>query len=101
MELKLKLCRGYSTRKILVREAKLCYASKVVVGISKSYHTIHSSISVAKYLARKLSKDCWVLAVDNGKIMFQKDGSPSIIQKGLAFFSFFEFLSFVCDDLCV
>jgi hypothetical protein len=34
---------------------------------------------VAKYLARKVAKDCWVLAVDNGKVMFQKDGSSSII----------------------
>ncbi|ESQ34640.1 hypothetical protein EUTSA_v10006893mg [Eutrema salsugineum] len=79
VDLKLKLIRGSSTRKTLVREAKLCYASNVVVGISKSYHTIHSSVSVAKYLARKLSKDCWVLAVDNGKVLFQKDVSSSII----------------------
>ncbi|KAL1208006.1 Protein kinase STUNTED [Cardamine amara subsp. amara] len=75
VELKLKLCRGSSTRKILVREAKSCSASKVVVGVSKRYHTIHSSVSVAKYLGRKVSKDCWVMAVDKGKIMFQKDGS--------------------------
>ncbi|KAF8088446.1 hypothetical protein N665_0541s0011 [Sinapis alba] len=73
VELKLKLCRGSSIRKVLVREAKLCYGSKVVVGVSKSCS--HSSVSVAKYLARKLSKDCWVLAVDSGKVMFQKDGS--------------------------
>ncbi|KAH0922112.1 hypothetical protein HID58_022130 [Brassica napus] len=81
VELKLKLCRGSSSRKVLVREAKLCNASKVVVGVSKSYHTIHSSVSVAKYLARKLSKDCWVMAVDNGKVMFQKDGSPLTIRQ--------------------
>ncbi|KAL0698038.1 hypothetical protein Bca4012_054160 [Brassica carinata] len=73
VELKLKLCRGSCTRKVLVREAKLCNGSKVVVGVSKSCS--HSSVSVAKYLARKLSKDCWVMAVDNGKVMFQKDGS--------------------------
>ncbi|KAJ0247687.1 Kinase with adenine nucleotide alpha hydrolases-like domain-containing protein [Hirschfeldia incana] len=73
VDLKLKLCRGSSTRKVLVREAKLCNGSKVVVGVSKTCS--HSSVSVAKYLARKLSKDCWVLAVDNGKVMFQKDGS--------------------------
>ncbi|CAA7047822.1 unnamed protein product [Microthlaspi erraticum] len=79
VNLKQKLCRGSSTRKTLVREAKLCYASKVVVGISKTHHTIQSSVSVAKYLAKKLSKDCWVLAVDNGKVMFQRDGSPSTI----------------------
>ncbi|KAG7647121.1 putative protein kinase RLK-Pelle-RLCK-VI family [Arabidopsis thaliana] len=79
LELKLKLSRGSSTRKILVKEAKMCSASKVVVGISRRFHTIHSSVSVAKYLARKVAKDCWVLAVDNGKVMFQKDGSSSII----------------------
>lgn len=92
--MKLKLCRGSSsTRKVLVKEAKLCNASKVVVGVSKRCHTIHSSVSVAKYLARKLSKDCWVMAVDNGKVMFQKDGSPSTIHhsKGLVFFSFLVF----------
>ncbi|KAG2268989.1 hypothetical protein Bca52824_063544 [Brassica carinata] len=72
---------GSSSRKVLVREAKLCNASKVVVGVSKSYHTIHSSVSVAKYLARKLSKDCWVMAVDNGKVMFQKDGSPLTVHQ--------------------
>lgn len=97
MELKLKLSRGSSTtRKILVREAKLCSASKLVVGISRRFHTIHSSVSVAKYLARKVSKDCFVLAVDNGKVMFQKDGSSSIIHhsKGLAFF--YELLLYVC-----
>ncbi|CAN6896518.1 unnamed protein product [Brassica oleracea] len=81
VELKLKLCRGSSTRKILVKEAKLCYGSKVVVGVSRSCS--HSSLSVAKYLARKLSKDCWVMAVDNGKVMFQKDGS-SLKGKGNA-----------------
>ncbi|KAL0704843.1 hypothetical protein Bca4012_071268 [Brassica carinata] len=81
VELKLKLCRGSSSRKVLVREAKLCNASKVVVGVSKSYHTIHSSVSVAKYLARKLAKDCWVMAVDNGKVMFQKDGSPLTVHQ--------------------
>ncbi|EOA36109.1 hypothetical protein CARUB_v10011454mg [Capsella rubella] len=79
VQLKLKLTRGSSSRKILLREAKLCSASKVVVGISRRYHTIHSSVSVAKFLARKVPKDCCVLAIDNGKVMFQKDGSPSII----------------------
>ncbi|ESQ27390.1 hypothetical protein EUTSA_v10018181mg [Eutrema salsugineum] len=79
VDLKLKLCRGSSARKILVREAKSFCASKVLVGISKSHHTIRSSASVAKYLAKKLPKDCWVLAVNNGKIMFQKEGSPSSI----------------------
>jgi serine/threonine protein kinase len=77
VDLKLKLCRGSSARKILVREAKSFSATKVLVGISKSHHAIRSSASVAKYIAKKLSKDCWVIAVNNGKILFQKEGSPS------------------------
>ncbi|CAA7013442.1 unnamed protein product [Microthlaspi erraticum] len=77
VDLKLKLCRGASARKLIAREAKSFSVSKVLVGISKSHHTIRSSASVAKYLAKKLPKDCWVLAVNNGKIMFQKEGSPS------------------------
>uniref|UniRef100_A0A1J3CHJ1 Proline-rich receptor-like protein kinase PERK13 n=1 Tax=Noccaea caerulescens TaxID=107243 RepID=A0A1J3CHJ1_NOCCA len=77
VDLKLKLCRGSSARNIIVREANSFSVSKVLVGISKSHHTIRSSASVAKYLAKKLPKDCWVLAVNNGKIVFQKEGSPS------------------------
>ncbi|KFK42126.1 hypothetical protein AALP_AA2G214300 [Arabis alpina] len=79
VDLKLKLCRGTSARKIIVREANSCSASKVLVGVSKSHHTIRSSTSLAKYLAKKLSKECWVIAVNNGKILFQKEGSPSPI----------------------
>lgn len=37
---------------------------------------------MAKYLAKKLPKDSWVMAVDNGKVMFQKDGSSL---KGMSF----------------
>ncbi|XP_010471913.1 PREDICTED: probable receptor-like serine/threonine-protein kinase At5g57670 [Camelina sativa] len=76
VDLKLKLCRGSSARKIIVREAKSFSASKVLVGISKTHHTIRSPASVAKYVAKKLSKDCWVIAVNNGKIVFQREGSP-------------------------
>lgn len=89
MDLKLKLCRGSSARKLIVREAKSFSVSKVLVGISKRHHTIRSSASVAKYLAKKLPKDCWVLAVNNGKILFQKEGSPSSNinhSQGLTFF---------------
>ncbi|XP_010537354.1 PREDICTED: probable receptor-like serine/threonine-protein kinase At5g57670 [Tarenaya hassleriana] len=77
VDLKLKLCRGSSIRKILVREAKSFSAAKVIVGISRHHHAIRSSASVAKYCAKKLTDDCWVLAVNNGKIVFQKEGSTS------------------------
>ncbi|KAF5735481.1 L-type lectin-domain containing receptor kinase II.1-like [Tripterygium wilfordii] len=76
VDLKLKICRGSSIRKILVREAKSYSATKVIVGTSRTYRTIWSSASVAKYCAKKLSKACWVLAVNNGKVVFQREGSP-------------------------
>ncbi|OVA15181.1 Protein kinase domain [Macleaya cordata] len=86
VDLKLKICRGSSSiRKVLVREAKSYCASKVIVGTStkkKHYHhgvmmITSSSTSVAKYCARKLSKDFSVLAVNNGKIVFQRESSSS------------------------
>lgn len=79
VDLKLKICRGSSIRKILVREAKAFLATKVIVGTARNHHTIRPSTSVAKYLARKLTKDCSVLAVNNGKIVFQREATPSAI----------------------
>lgn len=75
VDLKLKICRGSSIQKILVREAKSYYASEVIVGTAQTHHTIRSSASVAKYCAKKLSKDCSVLAVNNGKIVFHRDAN--------------------------
>ncbi|CDY40878.1 BnaCnng09690D [Brassica napus] len=76
VDLKLKLCRGDSARKIIAREARSFCAWKVIVGVSKTHHTIRSSASLAKYLAKKLPKECWVHAVNNGKVVFQREGSP-------------------------
>ncbi|XVF14871.1 hypothetical protein REPUB_Repub09cG0098200 [Reevesia pubescens] len=73
VDLKLKVCRGSSPKKILVREAKSYEAAKLILGTSKVYHPIHSSASVAKYCARKLPKCFSVYAVENGKIVFQKE----------------------------
>ncbi|KAJ9704119.1 hypothetical protein PVL29_005419 [Vitis rotundifolia] len=73
VELKLKVCRGSSVPKILVREAKSHANVKVIVGISRTNHTIWWSPAwVAKYCARKLSSNFSVFAVDNGKIVFQR-----------------------------
>lgn len=77
VDLKLKICRGSSVQKILVREAKSYFASQLVVGTSRSHHPIRSSASVAKYCAKKLGKDSSVLAVNNGKIVFHKEVSSS------------------------
>ncbi|KAG2313472.1 hypothetical protein Bca52824_025029 [Brassica carinata] len=76
VDLKLKLCRGDSPRKIIAREARSFCAWKVLVGVSRTHHAIRSSASLAKYLAKKLPKECWVHAVNNGKVVFQREGSP-------------------------
>ncbi|BFG18987.1 hypothetical protein CerSpe_052610 [Prunus speciosa] len=75
VDLKLKICRGASVKKILVREANSYTASKVIVGTAQNHHKIRSSTTVAKYCAKKLSKDCGVLAVNNGKVVFSREGS--------------------------
>ena len=65
-------------QKILVREANGYSATHIIVGTAQSLHKIRSSTSVAKYCAKKLSKDCWVLAVNNGKVVFKREGSQAI-----------------------
>ncbi|XWS23676.1 hypothetical protein CRYUN_Cryun28dG0035500 [Craigia yunnanensis] len=78
VDLKLKICRGSSIRKILVREAISYSATKLIVGTAAKLHKIRSSTSVAKYCSKKLAKNCSVLAVNNGKVVFQREGSPAI-----------------------
>lgn len=73
----MKICRGSSIRKIIVREAKSYGADEVIVGTARTHHAIRSSCCVAKYCARKLSKDCSVVAVNNGKVVFHRDSASS------------------------
>ncbi|XP_020573716.1 probable receptor-like serine/threonine-protein kinase At5g57670 [Phalaenopsis equestris] len=76
VELKMKLCRGSSIRKMLVQEAYSVSASKLIIGSSKNSNIIcSSSVSMAKYCAKKLSRGCLVLAVNNGKIIYEKDAA--------------------------
>ncbi|GFY85570.1 kinase with adenine nucleotide alpha hydrolases-like domain-containing protein [Actinidia rufa] len=56
VDLKLKVCRGSSIRKILVREAKSYFATEVILGTAQNHLTIRSSVSVAKYCAKKPTK---------------------------------------------
>ncbi|KAM0035815.1 putative protein kinase RLK-Pelle-RLCK-VI family [Helianthus debilis subsp. tardiflorus] len=79
VDLKLKICRGDSVRKIIVREVKSYGADEVIVGTASTHHAMKSSASVAKYCARKLSKNCSVIAVNNGKVVFHRD-SPSNVK---------------------
>ncbi|KAH7520923.1 hypothetical protein FEM48_Zijuj08G0197200 [Ziziphus jujuba var. spinosa] len=77
VDLKLKVCKGKSVRKILVREVKSHPGATVVVGTSKTHHRIRSSASVAKHCARHLSRCFSVFAVDNGKVVFKREGAGS------------------------
>nr|XP_010930690.1 probable receptor-like serine/threonine-protein kinase At5g57670 [Elaeis guineensis] len=78
IDLKLKLCRASSIGKGLVREVNSCAASKLILGVTKNNRSFgSSSTSIAKYCAKKLSRDCSVLAVNNGKIVFQREALPA------------------------
>ncbi|CAA6660406.1 unnamed protein product [Spirodela intermedia] len=79
IELKLKVCRGSSLRKSLVRETSDLPAAKLILGVTKNNRAIGSSTSVARYCAKKLSRECSVMAVNNGKIVFQRETAPSFI----------------------
>ncbi|XP_061374823.1 protein kinase STUNTED-like [Gastrolobium bilobum] len=75
VDLRLKVCRGASVRKLLVQEAKSFGVATVILGTSKSHHPIRSSTSVAKYCAKKLPKCISVFAVDNGKTAFHREAT--------------------------
>ncbi|KAL8216277.1 hypothetical protein R6Q57_023114 [Mikania cordata] len=75
VDLKLKICRGTSIRKVLVREAKSYGANEVIVGTSRTNYATRSSSSIAKYCAKKLSKSCSVIAVNSGKIVFHRQSA--------------------------
>ncbi|XXG60715.1 hypothetical protein AAC387_Pa04g2554 [Persea americana] len=77
IDLKLKICRGSSARRVLVQQAKSISANIIVVGISRKSCTIGFSASVAKYCARKLPLECWVLAVNNGKVEYQRESKAA------------------------
>ncbi|KAE8701090.1 Kinase protein with adenine nucleotide alpha hydrolases-like domain, putative isoform 5 [Hibiscus syriacus] len=73
VDLKLKVCRGSSPKKSLLREAKSFEAAKLILGTTKTHNPIQSSTSVAKFCAKKLPKCFSVYAVQNGKIVFQRE----------------------------
>lgn len=79
VDLKLKVFRGSPVRKILVEEVKSYGTASLVIGSSEAQQTIRSSVSVAKYCARKLSRNFSVFAVDNGKVVFSKEPTSSVL----------------------
>jgi hypothetical protein len=93
------VCRGDSVRKLLVQEAKAFGVSTVILGTSKSHHTIRSSAWVAKYCAKKLHKCVSVFAVDNGKIAFQREASGQGFASHLHFMPIIAIFSFDWDTI--
>ncbi|XP_019151455.1 PREDICTED: probable receptor-like protein kinase At5g47070 [Ipomoea nil] len=75
VDLRFKVCRGSPARKVLASEANIYNAPNLIVGTSSTHHTIRSSVSVAKYCARKVEKSISVMAVNNGKIVFHKEST--------------------------
>nr|KJB48947.1 hypothetical protein B456_008G094600 [Gossypium raimondii] len=73
VDLKLKVCRGSSPKRILVREAKSFETTKLILGTSKTHNPLQSPASVAKFCARKLPNCFSVYAVRNGKVVFQRE----------------------------
>lgn len=100
MDLKLKICRGSSVKKILVREANVYCATHVIVGSVHGFHRIRTSSSVAKYCAGKIGHDCCVLAVNNGKVVFKRgrlEESSVVDVQGFGLF----FLIWFCVDFMI
>ncbi|MED6156414.1 hypothetical protein PIB30_014163 [Stylosanthes scabra] len=75
IELKLKVCRGTSARKLLVQEAESLGADTVILGTSQSFRTLRSSVAIAKYCAKKLPKCVSIYAVDSGKVTFLREAA--------------------------
>lgn len=73
VDLKLKVCRGKPSRKVLVREANYNGADIIIVGTSRAHHPIRSLASVAKYCGKKLPKCVSVIAVENGKVVYKRE----------------------------
>lgn len=96
------MCRGDSVRKVLVQEAKTFGVSTVILGTSKSHHTIRSSAWVAKYCAKKLPKCISVFSVDNGKIAFRREANGNCGDRGSDLFSFLStFILFYLARCCL
>ncbi|XP_008813513.2 serine/threonine-protein kinase RIPK-like [Phoenix dactylifera] len=67
---------GSSIRRVLVKEAKLCGARTAVVGVHNNY-SFGGSASLAKYCAKKLPPTTNLIAIHNGKVIFQREATKT------------------------
>eukprot|EP01018_Ginkgo_biloba_P019472 Gb_00853 [translate_table: standard] len=77
VDLQVKVSHSASVKKVLVEEAKLYNATKVIVGSSR-HNALGSPNALASYCVKRLPSSCSVLLVDNGKVVFEKDGTQSL-----------------------
>ncbi|PKA47956.1 putative receptor-like serine/threonine-protein kinase [Apostasia shenzhenica] len=71
IDLMIKVCRGFSVRRTLVRQVRSFSAAHLILGESKGSRAIRTSLtSIPKYCSKRLSPECSIVAVNNGKIVF-------------------------------
>lgn len=69
-----QILKGSCIRKALVREAKNCGATDIIVGISKP-SALGCWCSVARYCAKHLPQSVQIIAIHNGKVVFKRCSS--------------------------
>ncbi|KAK8582517.1 hypothetical protein V6N13_069294 [Hibiscus sabdariffa] len=76
VDLKGQICKGSSIRKVLIREAVNYAAVALVVGVDK-LGALGGWTSTARYCAKRLPKTTNVLAINNGKLVFERSNNNS------------------------
>ncbi|KAK8625192.1 hypothetical protein V6N13_090067 [Hibiscus sabdariffa] len=74
VDLKGQICKGSSIRKVLIREAVNYAAVALVVGVDK-LGALGGWTSTARYCAKRLPKTTNVLAINNGKLVFERSNN--------------------------
>ncbi|KAE8698738.1 Kinase protein with adenine nucleotide alpha hydrolases-like domain, putative isoform 4 [Hibiscus syriacus] len=74
VNLKGEICKGSSIRKVLIREAVNYAAVALVVGIDK-LGALGGWTSTARYCAKRLPTTTNVLAINNGKFVFERSNN--------------------------
>ncbi|OMO92780.1 hypothetical protein COLO4_17332 [Corchorus olitorius] len=77
IDLKGKIFKGRSTRRVLIREAKNHAAVALVLGVGK-HSALGGWTSTARYCAKRLPTTTNVLAINNGKIVFRRPNNNQL-----------------------
>ncbi|GMI88069.1 hypothetical protein like AT2G16750 [Hibiscus trionum] len=77
VDLKGQICKGSSIRKVLIREAVNYAAVALVVGTDK-LGALGGWTSTARYCAKRLPVTTNVLAINNGKLVFERSNNSEL-----------------------